>query len=184
MGRNPPVASAGIEIPTPRSAFSFPRLYAFDDAMNAVTSPGEGTNTLTLAQNTQASDTEEKSSPHSPPQRQLMTYLHTKDRLQALFRSWKYHEKHEEGHINASLSFTIPLSPNPFTLLRHAKLPSLDWDVPSPPWTHHLLQYQKTHLRMKYKRMTRTRVRLMHAIRSGKSMGGEHKEAHIHSPKE
>jgi hypothetical protein len=110
-----------------------------------------------------------------------MTYLRTKDRLQPLFRSWKHHERHEDGRIQAPLSFTIPLSPNPFTLLRDATPVSPDWDVPSSPWTHHLLQYKKTNLRMGYKRMTRARVKLMQAIRRDHklppiSLGGEQQQ--------
>jgi hypothetical protein len=146
-GQNPPVATDGIEIPAPRSAFSFPRQYAFDNEMNPVIQTGGGTNNSTLVQTEQTREQEEQSQPYSPPHRQLMTHLHTKDRLQALFRSWKYHERNEDGRVKARLSFTIPLSPNPFTLLRDAVFASPDWDVPSSPWTHHLLQYQKTNLR-------------------------------------
>jgi hypothetical protein len=66
MGQNPPVATEGIEIPTPRSAFSFPRQYAFDDAMDTVIQPGGGTNNSTLAQDEQTSEQEEQSPPLTP----------------------------------------------------------------------------------------------------------------------
>jgi hypothetical protein len=143
----------------------------------AVTQTGEGTNNPTQ----QTSEEKPETPTHSPPQRQSMTYLRTKDRLQALFRSWKHHERHEDGRIKAPLSFTIPLLPNPFNLLRDATPSSPDWDVPSSPWTHHLLQYQKTNLRMGYKRMTRAKVKLMQAIRRDHklppiSLGGEQQQ--------
>ena len=54
----------------------------------------------------------------------------------------------------------------------------------SSPWTHHLLQYQKTNLRTRYKRMTKTRVKLMRAIRPTQnippiSVGGEQQQQQV-----
>ncbi len=132
---------------------------------NKVTQTGESENTPIAAEETTTGEQEHETQTHSPRQQQLMTYLSTKDRLQALFRSWRENERHEkDGFIKPPLSFTIPLSPNPFNHLRDETNESPEWEVTSSPWTHHLLQFQKTTLRMRYKRMTKARVKLMHAI--------------------
>ena len=76
---------------------------------NTITQLGESADTPIVTEEPTTGDQEQETPPHSPRQRQLMTYLSTKDRLQALFRSWRVHERHEDGRIQPRLSFPIPL---------------------------------------------------------------------------
>ncbi len=100
---------------------------------NTITQLGESTDTPIVTEETTTGDQEQETPPHSPRQRQLMTYLNTKDRLQALFRSWWVHERHEDGQIQPRLSFPIPLSPNPFQFIRTADNDSPEWEATSSP---------------------------------------------------